>query len=550
MWRRISVHFQSVSPWRSVLKQNNVIIRPNQRLINSASSSSATIFPFHRTAPLFSQHATSDSDTILSKGKKAVEDVMPIATGHEREEIEAELQGRNLQEMDYPEGPFAGISDSEVNESVVVVLVVLIITFRIALGESKAFFLIFGVSIAGILGIITWIFRQLLADRRLKCESISEGRELRLGYSFLRKVAGVPTKFRYKDLEEATDNFQALLGRGASASVFRGILEDGTQIAVKRIEGAEHGEREFLSEVAAIASVQHFNLVRLLGFSTIPGGPRLLVYEFIQNRSLDTWIFPRTSIRHSSTYSSGLLSWNLRYRVAIDVAKALAYLHHDCRSRILHLDVKPENILLDENFRALVSDFGLSKLMGRDESRVYTTVRGTRGYLAPEWLLEHGISEKSDIYSYGMVLLEIVGGRRNVRLEGDGENSQRKWSYFPRIVVEKMKEGKLMEIVDERLLGREGSEVSVPVDEREVKTLVHVALWCIQEDPRRRPSMARVVDMLEGRLKVENPPETEMIVVDLLSIDQDEPVVTRQMESRVPPLQSGYSFTLSCLSGR
>ncbi|OVA00490.1 Cytochrome c oxidase [Macleaya cordata] len=106
MWRRISVHLQSVSPWRSVLKQNNVIIRPNQRLINSASSSSATIFPFHRTAPLFSQHATSDSDTILSKGKKAVEDVMPIATGHEREEIEAELQGRNLQEMDYPEGPF------------------------------------------------------------------------------------------------------------------------------------------------------------------------------------------------------------------------------------------------------------------------------------------------------------------------------------------------------------------------------------------------------------------------------------------------------------
>ncbi|KAJ4951679.1 hypothetical protein NE237_028511 [Protea cynaroides] len=129
-------------------------------------------------------------------------------------------------------------------------------------------------------------------------------------------------------------------------------------------------------------------------------------------------------------------------------------------------------------------------LMGKDQSRIITTVRGTRGYLAPEWLLQHGVSEKSDIFSYGMLVLEIIGGRRNVNLMKDDE--ERYWSYFPRIVCKKEKEGKLMEVVDERLLENGG------IDEKEVKHLVDVALWCIQEDPKLRPAMARVVEMLDG----------------------------------------------------
>lgn len=436
--------------------------------------------------------------------------------------------------------------------SSVLALIVVIIVAHATLRLSKAFYLVLGVDVALILSVFAWLaVRRHYNRRRILLESrLAEGRELRLEYSFLRKVAGVPTKFRYKEIEEATDGFQALVGRGASATVFKGILSDGTAVAVKRIDGQERGEREFRSEVSAIASVQHVNLVRLIGYCCVPAGPRFLIYEFIQKGSLDCWIFPKSERR---SRPGGCLSWDHRCRVALDVAKALSYLHHDCRSRILHLDVKPENILINENYRAVVADFGLSKLMGKDESRVVTTIRGTRGYLAPEWLLEHGISEKSDIYSYGMVLLEIIGGQRNVCLiDKRNSRSGRKWQYFPKIVAEKLREGRLMEVVDRRLL-EDGS-----VDEREVRRLVFVALWCIQERARLRPSMARVVEMLEGRVAVNEPPETAMIVVDLLSIDEQErgdpncptiaTLAAHNVESNVA--SSSCSFALSVLSPR
>lgn len=427
-------------------------------------------------------------------------------------------------------------------------LIILIIVARVSLKLSNPFFLILGADIAAVLAIFTYVIIRYRFNRRrklLETQLDSEGRELRMEYSFLRKVAGVPTKFRYKEIEEATDHFQALIGRGASASVFRGILNDGTSVAVKRIEGEEHGEKEFKSEVAAIASVQHVNLVHLLGYCCVPGGPRFLVYEFLQNGSLDCWIFPQ---RARPGQPGGCLSWELRYRVAIDVAKALSYLHHDCRSRVVHLDVKPENILLDENYRALVSDFGLAKLMRKDQSRVVTTIRGTRGYLAPEWLLEQGISEKSDIYSYGMVLFEMIGGRRNVCLV------ERKWQYFPKVVTERLREGKLMEVVDKRLVQGGG------IDEREVRRLVNVALWCIQEKAKNRPSMANVVEMLEGHVSVEEPPETQMIIVELLSIDEESAhgngrprmaaMAEPQQDNAALPSTSAYSYALSVLSGR
>jgi hypothetical protein len=401
----------------------------------------------------------------------------------------------------------------------VIALIILITVSRVFLKLSKAFFLICGAGIAVILAVFAYlIIRRHYNRRRMLMESrlVSEGQELRTEYSFLRKVAGVPTKFRYKDLEEATDHFQSLVGQGASATVFKGVLNDGTAVAVKRINnGEERGDKEFRSEVAAIASVQHVNLVHLLGYCCSPGMPRLLVYEFIPNGSLDCWIFPG---RGNQNRRGGCLSWELRYRVAIDVAKALSYLHHDCRSRVLHLDVKPENILLDENYRAIVADFGLSKLMGKDQSRVLTTIRGTKGYLAPEWLLEQGVSEKSDIYSYGMVLLEMIGGQRNVCLIENAENkSDRKWQYYPKIVNEKMREGQLMEVVDRRVVEGGG------IDEKEVRRLVCVALWCIQERARLRPTMSRVVEMLEGRVAIDEPPNTRMIIVDLLSIDEETP---------------------------
>lgn len=440
--------------------------------------------------------------------------------------------------------------------SIVILLVIVIIIARLFLKLSKTFFLICGADIAAILAVFAVIvirFRFTARRKQLERQFDSEGRELRIEYSFLRKVAGVPIKFRYRDLEVATDGFRSMVGRGASASVFKGILNDGTAVAVKRIEGEERGEKEFKSEVAAIASVQHVNLVRLLGYCVPSTGPRFLVYDFIHNGSLDNWIFPKEA---SCGRRSGCLTWDSRCRVALNVAKALSYLHHDCRSCILHLDVKPENILLDHDYRALVSDFGLAKLKGRDESRVVTTIRGTRGYLAPEWLLENGVSEKCDVYSYGMVLLEIIGGRRNVCvLENGNAKSKKKFQYFPKTVNEKLKDGKLMEIVDPRLVEDGG------VNERQLKRLVCAALWCIQEKAKLRPSMAMVVEMLEGRVPVEDPPDTQMLIVDLLSVDEEaaDPgcapkprfglVKNYQMNSDIPSTSS-YSVTMSILSGR
>ncbi|PHT29036.1 putative receptor-like protein kinase [Capsicum baccatum] len=439
--------------------------------------------------------------------------------------------------------------------SIAVTLVFLLITVlviaRTTLKFSKTFFLIFGADIALIVGVfasvlVRWKFssRKQLLEKR---SADSDGRELRIEYSFLRKVAGVPTRFKLKEIEQATDNFGALVGRGSSASVFKGVLSDGAAVAVKRIEGEERGDKEFKSEVAAIASVQHVNLVRLLGYcSVVPSGPRFLVYEYIFNGSLDKWIFRRRGIR-------GCLSLDLRCRVAVDVAKALSYLHHDCRSCILHLDVKPENILLDENHRAILADFGLSKLMGKDESRVVTTIRGTRGYLAPEWLLENGISEKSDVYSYGMVLLEMIGGRRNITLAEEHGKSKSKFSYFPKIVSEKLAGGKILDVVDDRL-AREVAAGGGRVIEQ-VKRLACVALSCIQERPSRRPTMARVVEMLEARAPVEPPTQSTMMILDLLDEGLDHHpgqhraaaamARTGQMDTN-----SLRSFTMSILSGR
>lgn len=401
----------------------------------------------------------------------------------------------------------------------IIFLILLLILARIFMKLNNAFFLICGIDVSLTFAILVYMVIRMQFNRRrklLESQLVTEGRELRIEYSFLRKVAGVPTKFRYKELEEATDHFRALIGQGSSGSVFKGVLKDGTAVAVKRIEGEIRGEKEFRAEVSAIASVQHINLVRLIGYCTNSSGPKFLVYEFVSNGSLDCWIFHKKPRNKNSNRPGGCLAWDLRYSVAIDVAKALAYLHHDCRSRVLHLDVKPENILLDENYRAIVTDFGLSKLMGKDESRIMTSMRGTKGYLAPEWLLENGISEKSDIYSYGMVVLELVGGQRNVSvIENGNDRSKRKWQYFPRIVSAKMREGKLMEAVDQRLMETES------IDEREVWKLVCVGLWCIQEKAVLRPTMATVVDMLEGRVAVEEPPDSQMLVVDLWSIDEE-----------------------------
>ncbi|XP_059634200.1 G-type lectin S-receptor-like serine/threonine-protein kinase SD2-2 [Cornus florida] len=299
--------------------------------------------------------------------------------------------------------------------------------------------------------------------------------------------------FSYKELHVATRGFSEKLGHGGFGAVFRGELLDSTLVAVKRLERPGGGEREFRAEVCTIGNIQHVNLVRLRGFCS-EDSHRLLVYDYMPNGPLSVYL--RRDGRS--------LSWDVRFRIAIGTARGIAYLHEECRDCIIHCDIKPENILLDDDFSPKVSDFGLAKLICRDFSRVLATMRGTWGYVAPEWISGVAITAKADVYSYGMTLLELIGGRRNVEgppSAGEGGNGE-KW-FFPPWAARHIIEGNVSNVVDERL----GDMYSVAEAER----LGLVAVWCIQDDEAMRPTMGMVVKMLEGVVEVNVPPPPKLL---------------------------------------
>ncbi|XP_059063060.1 G-type lectin S-receptor-like serine/threonine-protein kinase At2g19130 [Cryptomeria japonica] len=291
----------------------------------------------------------------------------------------------------------------------------------------------------------------------------------------------IPTLFKtftYKELKIATNNFAHKLGKGAFGSVFKGTLSDKTLVAVKKLEGSTQAEKQFRAEISTIGNIHHVNLVRLRGFC-VEGSQRMLVYEYMPNGSLNSFL------SHKSEEADKVLDWNTRFIIALGTAKGLLYLHEECRDRIIHCDIKPENILLDEDFSPKVADFGLAKIVGRDFSRVLTTTRGTRGYLAPEWLTGVPITVKVDVYSFGMTLLEIISGRRNI--DSSVQESQ---YYFPTWAATQIQKGNTIGIVDERIADK--------ADIEEVRRVAVVSILCIQEDENGRPSMAQVVKMLEG----------------------------------------------------
>ena len=282
-----------------------------------------------------------------------------------------------------------------------------------------------------------------------------------------------------------THDFRTMVGQGGFAQVFRGLLDDGTAVAVKRIACIGDGEDDFLREISVVANVHHRSLVRLLGYCLQHGGGLYLVYPLFENGSLDRWIFSRSDEQRR------LLTWPKRLCIAVDVARVLTYLHKDCHRRILHLDVKPGNILLDGDLRAHVSDFGISLSITWDLTSVINTRgRGTFGYMAPEMLV-NAVSDRSDVFSYGMTLLELVAGRRNF----DPSSSTMPDPNLGRNLREKMAQGEHMEFVDAAMV--------LAVDDVEaVKTVVKVALCCIQHERDMRPGMQNVVDILEGRVPV------------------------------------------------
>ncbi|GMJ12357.1 hypothetical protein like AT1G34300 [Hibiscus trionum] len=237
---------------------------------------------------------------------------------------------------------------------------------------------------------------------------------------------------------------------------------------------------QFRMEVATISCTHHLNLVRLVGFC-FEGRRRLLVYEFLRNGSLDKFLFTLKE----------LLNWENRFNIALGTTKGITYVHEECRDYIIHCDIKPKNILLDEIHTAKLLDFGLAKLMNPKDPKYLSlaTIRGTRGYLAPEWLANLSITSKCEVYSYGMVLLEMVSGRRNFEVSPETYGKRVSlWAYS------EFEKGNVESIVDKRL-EEVGSE--------QVVRAILVSFWRIQEQPFQRPTMGKVVQMLEGVIDIE-----------------------------------------------
>nr|XP_023916376.1 rust resistance kinase Lr10-like [Quercus suber] len=281
----------------------------------------------------------------------------------------------------------------------------------------------------------------------------------------------------YPEIRKITKGFMEKLGEGGYGSVFKGKLQSGQFVAIKMLGMSKANGQDFISEVATIGRIHHANVVQLIGFCA-EGPRRALIYEFMLNGSLDKYIFPRDGCIP--------LSIEKTYKISLGVARGIEYLHRGCDMQILHFDIKPHNILLDENFAPKVSNFGLAKLYHVDDSIVsLTAARGTLGYIALEWFYKNigGVSYKADVYSFGMLLLEMANRRKNFNEFAD-HSSQ---IYFPTWVYEQVSKGNEIVLED-----------AAEEEKKTIKKMILVALWCIQMKPSDRPSMNKVVEMLEG----------------------------------------------------
>ncbi|KAK7373670.1 hypothetical protein VNO80_07086 [Phaseolus coccineus] len=286
-------------------------------------------------------------------------------------------------------------------------------------------------------------------------------------------------KFSFSELKKATKGFSEEIGRGGGGVVYKGILSDQRHAAIKRLYNAKQGEGEFLAEVGIIGKLNHMNLIEMWGYCA-EGKHRLLVYEYMENGSL------------AENLSSNTLDWRKKYNIALGTARVLAYLHEECLEWILHCDIKPQNILLDSNYEPKLADFGLSKLLNRNNPNnpSISMIRGTRGYMAPEWVFNLPITSKVDVYSYGIVVLEMVTGKSTTRSIHNGEER-----YDGRVVewVREKRENSsscwLKEIIE--------ADIGGDYDDRKMEILSKVALKCVMEDRDSRPTMSQVVEMLQ-----------------------------------------------------
>ncbi|MED6215835.1 hypothetical protein PIB30_001976 [Stylosanthes scabra] len=292
-------------------------------------------------------------------------------------------------------------------------------------------------------------------------------------------------RYSYSEMKKVTNSFKNKLGEGGFGSVYKGQLKDGRHVAVKILSELKGDGEDFINEVASMSRTSHVNIIALLGFC-FQGSKRALIYEFMPNGLLEKLIY-----EDNAMIGDHQLNCQTLYDIAIGVARGLEYLHKGCNTRILHFDIKPHNILLDENFCPKISDFGLAKVCTRKESIISIFgARGTAGYIAPEVFSRNFgvVSHKSDVYSYGMMVLEMVGGRKNIKAEVDASSE----IYFPYWIHNRL--------VSNQQLGLQS--ISNEFDNEKVRKLTMVSLWCIQTNPSNRPSISKAVEMLEGRAEL------------------------------------------------
>ncbi|KDP37232.1 hypothetical protein JCGZ_06288 [Jatropha curcas] len=292
--------------------------------------------------------------------------------------------------------------------------------------------------------------------------------------------------FAYEELVMATNGFSNanLVGQGGFGYVHKGVLRDGKVVAIKQLKaGSGQGEREFQAEIEIISRVHHCHLVSLIGYC-ITGAQRMLVYEFVPNNTLEF---------HLHGKGRPTINWSVRMKIAVGSAKGLAYLHEDCRPKIIHRDIKASNILLDDDFEPKVADFGLAKYYLDTDTHVSTRVMGTFGYLAPEYASSGRLTEKSDVFSFGVVLLELITGRRPVDRSQPFDDSIVDWARP--LLKQALEEGIYDALVDPKLQDYDSTEMT---------RMMSCAKACIRHSARLRPRMSQIVRALEGNMSLDD----------------------------------------------
>ncbi|PIA61822.1 hypothetical protein AQUCO_00200072v1 [Aquilegia coerulea] len=388
--------------------------------------------------------------------------------------------------------------------------------------DDKGFFtpaVIVAIVVAGIAFTMLSIFGGCLAYKQLvkmKKERKSLGR-------LSTTVSKSNLNFKYETLEKATDFFNPSrkLGQGGAGSVFKGTLPDGKDVAVKRLFfNTRQWVDEFFNEVNLISGIKHKNLVQLLGCS-IEGPESLLVYEYVVNKSLDCVLFARSSAQ--------FLNWQQRFHIIVGTAEGLAHLHGGSQTRIIHRDIKCSNVLLDENMNAKIADFGLARDFAPDKSHLSTGIAGTLGYMAPEYLVRGQLTEKADVYSFGVLVLEIVCGRKNtVFTPESGSVLQTVWKNY--------KSNSLPEAIDPALKG------NFPVTE--ASNVLQVGLLCTQASVSIRPSMSQVLQMLTDReYTIPLPMQPPFLNASVMNPDSS--TMTKSASTRAMDTSKSYSMSSS-----